>query len=312
MNNVFLNNYGRLRSGWRASVFVFVFIFFFTGWGILADILTSITKLGINPGGLFFWSVSLVFNIFLATVLGWLCGKVFEGLPLKALGWAFYRGWLRDLSLGFVIGAITLIFSCLVCVVFGGMSFAMNSSAGTSAIGITLAVSAVVFILGAAAEEVMFRGYLMQTFTRAGLAWAAIIFTSLIFASGHIANPNFNALAMINTVLAGLWFSAAYLKTRSLWLPFTAHFAWNWFQGAIFGIPVSGITKVTTAPLLIQSDAGPAWLTGGSYGIEGGVACAVALLISTILIYFLPLLKADPEMVKLTSQENPVKEPHKD
>jgi hypothetical protein len=130
----------------------------------------------------------------------------------------------------------------------------------------------------------------------------AIVITSLFFASAHLANPNTSILALTNTVLAGVWFSAAYLKTRSLWLPFAAHFAWNWFQGAIFGIPVSGITRVTTAPLLVQIDSGPAWLTGGSYGIEGGIACTAALLLSTALIYFLPILKADEKMMALTSE----------
>lgn len=304
MNLVLFNEHERLRSGWRAAIFAGAFIFFATGWAIFGGVISSINSLGINRDGLLLWGADIFFSLVLATVLGWVLGRVLEGLPLKALGWAFHRGWVRDLSLGLVIGAATLAFACLVCVALGVMSFAPNESAGSSAIGITLIISAVMFILGAAAEEALFRGYLLQTFARENLAWVAIIFTSIFFAAAHLANPNFSALAMINTMLAGLWFSAAYLKTRSLWLPFGVHFTWNWFQGAIFGIPVSGITRVTTAPLLQQTDSGPAWLTGGSYGIEGGIVCTIALLLSTVLIWFLPVLKVDKEMMELTSKDN--------
>jgi membrane protease YdiL (CAAX protease family) len=306
MNTLFLNDHGRLRSGWRAGIFVFAFVFFYMGWGIFGEIITSISLLGIGRDSLLLWVADLFISFALATILGWILGKTLEGLPIKTLGWAIYRGWFRDIILGLVIGAATLVFACLICAAFGRMSFTLNDSAGTSAIGLTLIVSAMMFIVGAAAEEAMFRGYLLQTFTRANLAWLAIIFTSIFFASAHLSNPNFSLLAMINTLLAGLWFSAAYLKTRSLWLPFAAHFTWNWFQGAIFGIPVSGITRITTAPVLQPVDSGPQWLTGGSYGIEGGIACTIALLLSTALIWFLPALKADAQMLKLTSKENPL------
>ena len=64
-------------------------------------------------------------------------------------------------------------------------------------------------------------------------------------------------------------FGAAYLKTRTLWFPFALHFAWNWVQGAFLGITVSGLKQLITAPLFRATDAGPVWLTGGEYGIEG-------------------------------------------
>jgi len=303
MNTVFINSYGRLRSGWRAAVFLAAFTFLQIGWASLAWILSSINAPGFDQDSLFSWGAGLLVSFILATVLGWICGRWLEGLPVKALGWAIYRGWIKHLILGLIIGALSLLFACLICVICGRMGFEFNKTAGLSAIGTTLMISGAFFILGAASEEVMFRGYLMQTFARAKLAWVAIVFTSLVFTAAHLGNPNTSLLALINTLLAGLWFSAAYLKTRSLWLPFGAHFTWNWFQGAIMGVPVSGITKLTTAPLMQPVDLGPAWLTGGDYGIEGGVACSIALVLSTVLIYFWPGLKADEEMLALTSKE---------
>jgi hypothetical protein len=63
------------------------------------------------------------------------------------------------------------------------------------------------------------------------------------------------------------------------------HWSWNWTQASLLGLPVSGINRVAPAPLLHAMNAGPDWLTGGAYGIEGGAACTVALVISTIVVW---------------------------
>lgn len=292
-----------MRSGWRAAVFLSVFIFLELGWVSLVGILMPTSSIEGERGSLFLWGTDIFVSLILAIVLGWVVGKKLEGLPLKALGWTFHRGWFFHGVVGLIWGAGELALACLICVLLGGMSFQWNNEAGPAAITNTLLISLAMFLVGAASEESLFRGYLMQTFARAKLAWVAIVITSLFFASAHLANPNTSILALINTVLAGVWFSVAYLKTRSLWLPFTSHFAWNWFQGAILGIPVSGITRITIAPLLQHVDNGPAWLTGGSYGIEGGIACTIAIVVSTTLLWFVPFLKADKEMLELTNSE---------
>ena len=116
-----------------------------------------------------------------------------------------------------------------------------------------------------------------------------------MFAFAHNGNPDVNGLALLNTLLAGVWFASAYLKTRDLWFPLGVHFMWNWLQGPVFGINVSGIAEFSPNPILKATDAGPVWLTGGSYGIEGGLACTFAIILSTALIYFLPSPKPESE-----------------
>jgi hypothetical protein len=106
-----------------------------------------------------------------------------------------------------------------------------------------------------------------------------------------------------------VWLAIAYLKTRNLWFPLGLHWAWNWTMGAVLGLPVSGIEALTPYPLLRATDLGPAWLTGGSYGIEGGAACTVALIISTIFIWRTRLFAPTEEMLRLTNQENPLPQP---
>jgi len=302
---IFINQHGRLRSGWRFLIFLFLFIFI---GGLIGSIIKLIlSKLGVdyNLGTFLFISVNSSVSFVIVVLLGWLCGKYLEDLPLRALGVWFTKNWLKDLVLGFLFGALTLVFAVSIAIGFGGLRFDLNQAQDSSAITRTLIVSLAVFIVGAAFEEAFFRGYILQTFARARLAWLAIALTSLFFAVGHLGNDNASYLSTVNTALAGIWFSIAYLKTRTLWLPFGLHLMWNWFQGAIFGIEVSGITSLTTAPLLREIDIGPIWLTGEGYGIEGGIACTIAVIISILLTWFLPIFKPTEEMLNLTSNENP-------
>ncbi|MEJ7710723.1 MAG: CPBP family intramembrane glutamic endopeptidase [Pyrinomonadaceae bacterium] len=108
-----------------------------------------------------------------------------------------------------------------------------------------------------------------------------------------------------NTALAGAWLAVAYIKTRSLWFPLGVHWAWNWMMGAVLGLPVSGITSLTPQPLLRVASNAPEWLTGGSYGIEGGVACTLALTLSTIFIWRTRFISPTPEMKAFTDAEKP-------
>src|SRR5437868_5501610 len=164
------------------------------------------------------------------------------------------------------------------------LSTALNRS--TLEIGETLFVSILIFLFAAAAEEILFRGYVLQTLTRANIAWLGIVLTSVPFAAAHLKNPNaVPGFTFVNTALAGLWLAVAYLRTRSLWLPFGLHWSWNWAQASLLGLPVSGIERIAPAPLLKAMNAGPDWLTGGAYGIEGGAACTIALLLSTAVIW---------------------------
>jgi len=305
MQNILFNDFGRLRSGWRLAVFLLLFIFFGVLFQIITDGILKNLPVGYSSNSFLNLAVSSFISLTVALLAGWFCGKYLEDLPFRALGAWFTRNWLKDLLLGLIFGALTVSFAVLIAVVFGGLSFTFNENAGQSAILLTLGVSFVVFAIAAAFEEALFRGYMLQTFTRSGIAWFAIALTSVFFGIVHLGNPNASWISTVNTIIAGVWFSIAYLKTRTLWLVFGLHFIWNWMQGAFFGIEVSGLTDITTAPLLREIDRGPVWLTGENYGIEGGIACTISLIVCTLLIWFLPIFKPTDEMLELTSKENP-------
>ena len=286
--NFFINEEGHLRSGWRLAIFAVAFLIcvqvsqalFF--WGFAVALSRSIIELSHSN-----WAFAAGHGAILisATLVGWACGALLEELPFRALGCSLHRGWLRNLGLGSALGAATLFLAALLATMTRGIHFRFDT-AGERAIGETLAMSAILFVFAAAAEEILFRGYPLQTLTRAHLAWLGVFLTSVPFAAVHLNNPHaVPGFTFVNTALAGVWLAVAYLRTRSLWLPLGLHWAWNWAQASLLGLPVSGIERIAPAPLLHAMNAGPDWLTGGSYGIEGGAACTIALLISTLVIW---------------------------
>ncbi len=237
-----------------------------------------------------------------ALVAGYLCTKFLEGLPWRSLGLTFHTGWFRDLAIGFAVGFGSLLIA--VAIASKGLHFSFTT-AGLATVK-SLIGSLVLLFAAAVAEEAMFRGYGLQTLSRAKLAWLGVLLTSVPFALVHLSNPNVvPVVTFANTALAGIWLAAAYLRTRSLWLALGVHWSWNWALGWFFGLPVSGINLVSN-PLLQGQESGPKWLTGGTYGIEGGVACTISLILVTIFLWRTSLVSATPELLKMTSEENPV------
>ncbi len=297
---VFLGSDGKLRSGWRFACFMAAFIFVAAFLSAVAIVLLpSLREVAVELG-----PATLVVNALVMLVpalfVGWVCGKYLERLPFRALGASLHGPWFRHVILGLAIGAITLLLAIGLAMVFTETTFELSPSP-TEDILRSLAISAGVFALAATAEEVLFRGYILQTFARSGLAWFAIALTAVFFGVVHLGNPEAGPLSSLNTALAGIWFGVAYLKTRDLWFVTGVHFIWNWLQGAVFGIEVSGLTAIAPHAVMREIETGPAWISGGPYGLEGGVVTTIAIVISTIAIYFLPILKPDPELLALTT-----------
>jgi membrane protease YdiL (CAAX protease family) len=305
---LFLNSSGRLRSGWRLVIFLFVYVALLFVFGLVARGVYAVA-VRISPAlvpGPFFQDV--VFRSLLlgaALIAGFICTRMLEGLPWRAMGLWFHARWLRDFLVGSVIGVLSLALATVIATIGGGLRFTLSGREILFQVVQTLVLSALLFIIAALAEEALLRGYPLLTMTRAGLFGAGALITSLAFAALHMSNPNFKlGIAAFNLVIAGIWFAVAYWRTRSLWMPLGIHWAWNWALGSLFGLPVSGITEIAPNPLLRGVDLGPVWLTGGTYGVEGGIAGTVALIASTIFVWRTRFVNASEEMVRLTSSEN--------
>lgn len=178
---------------------------------------------------------------------------------------------LRDLGLGLVGG--TLLFSAVTAVAALAGVYDIVGWGSTKSVLYALVL---IGIVPAVIEETLFRGILFRHLEDFGGTWFALALTSALFGLGHIFNPNatvFSSFAI--AVEAGILLGGVYMLTRSLWAPIGLHAAWNFTQGEIYDVPVSGFDQNG----LVQAKmSGPEWLSGGQFGLEASV---IALVIAT-------------------------------
>ena len=179
--------------------------------------------------------------------------------------------WAKRLLLGLVGG--TVIFS--VAVAIAG-ALGIYKIVGFGTFNGLLAAIIVPTIGAAVTEEMLFRGILFRWIEQFGGSWLALLVTSALFGASHLMNPHANWIAAVGIALeAGVMLGAAYMLTRSLWLPMGIHAAWNFTQGEVYDIPVSG-TKVEG--MLDARLAGDPLLTGFGFGLEASV---IAIIVAT-------------------------------
>ena len=186
----------------------------------------------------------------------------------------------RSLALGAVIGTLGILVPCALLLAAGYLRF--TAAAGTASWLRAAALTAFALAPAAAAEELAVRGYLLTVLRDVWRAPTAVLATSAIFAVLHLFNPEPTVLSTLVVGLAGVLLASVRLATRSLYAAMAAHFAWNFVQAAVLHAPVSGIVLPETGYRTVS--AGPAWLTGGTWGPEGGAAAAAALLVATFLL----------------------------
>ncbi len=194
------------------------------------------------------------------------------GLDLRR----FAMDWLK----GAGVGAAYLCASVGILALLGGYRISGVAFAGEALAGGLL----LHFFVGMF-EETLFRGILFRFLEEGSGSWIALILTALFFGLSHWANPHATVWSSIAIALeAGILFGAVYMATRSLWVVMGLHTAWNFLQGTIFGVAVSGAGAPTDS-LFQPFIQGNPWLTGGAFGIEASVI-AVALGLG-LGIYFM-------------------------
>ncbi len=132
-------------------------------------------------------------------------------------------------------------------------------------------------------EELLARGYWFQNL-RDGISLpAAVILTSAMFAFLHAANLNATPAAVAWIFPAGLFLAYGLVRTNQLWLSLGLHLGWNFFEGPIFGFPISGLE---TFSLIEQINTGPTVWTGGLFGPEAGLIVLPVLAIGGFIIHW--------------------------
>jgi len=199
--------------------------------------------------------------------------------PVSAQGLPLRQGWPAEAGVGLAVGWSLAVICVLPMVVGGGIAIVLVFQ--PSAWG-WLAADAAFFALAAMAEEIAFRGYAFQRFEHAvGPAGAAMGFAAY-YAIVQAQAPGSNHASLAVSVMLSLVLSAAYLRTRALWLSWGLNFGWKASRALIFGLAVRGVNN--HSPVVQGDPMGPLWLTGGGYGLDG---CWVAF---AVLLAALPLV----------------------
>src|SRR5271157_4529191 len=205
---------------------------------------------------------------------------------IAALGLPHTGGWLKQFVTGCGVGLALTVFAVLPIAIWGSTSFSLRFG-----LHLLLRIGAVLLVLlvGALAEELMFRGYPFQRLEEGIGAIGAIAVFSILFGAVHLSNPGASVWGLINTILIGILLAIAYLRTRALWLPWGIHFGWNTALGFLFGLPVSGLRMFNV--VVRTSTTGPKWMTGGRYGIEASATGTIAVLVGLVIVWKMPVTK---------------------
>jgi CAAX protease family protein len=265
------------------------FRFFVSVAGILAAAAIAAIGAGIMPApfdwlpdgsALLFWFGLLLLPVLLG--LYTILTRLLEGRPLGSVGFAFHPRWKNELWTGLIAGTVMMLAVTGVQSLLGIARFSpAPAPAGKTVLAGVFFL--LLFMVAAADEELVFRGYPFQRLVDVGGPVFAVIALSLMFGVAHLRNPSQTWISMVNTTLVGVMLAICYLRTRALWLPLGIHFAWNFIQGFVLGLPVSGM--VFPPGILQAKISGPFWLSGGAYGPEGSILCLGVIAAGTVYFF---------------------------
>lgn len=265
--NPFMNPRGKLRNGWWIALFFVI---------LTALLLPLILVSRAGETGVPLWQQSAI--VLIASLI---C-QAARRKPVSELLGAFDWKWPSQLAIGLALGAALMAIPAAFLAAGDWVTWRVNAD-WTDAIGATLLTLAA----AAAAEELLFRGFLFQRLIDGLGAWPAQLLIAALFTLTHSdALAEIGPLAYLagaNIFVASIMFGLAYLRTRSLALPIGLHFAANVTQGPILGFGVSG--NDAAGLLTATPQDAPVWLTGGAFGLEASVPGFVCVVVVTGLLW---------------------------
>lgn len=283
----------RLRFLWRFLIFLLVFV--------IAITLTQMMLTAIEP-----WLGDVLGTAFIkeATINEWLTliglvatlvviGRWIDRRPLADYGFHPGKHWWSDLLFGLFLGALLMTGIFLAEYFMGWVTITgVFKTLDGAFFWQSILWPAAFFLAVGIFEETLSRGYLLtnlaETFnfkfwTPAIALILAWLITSGLFGLAHAGNPNATFVSTLSIVLAGLLLGLGYILTGDLAIPIGLHITWNFFQGSVFGFPVSG-TATNSVAFVALKQLGPELWTGGAFGPEAGMIGLIAISIGALLI----------------------------
>lgn len=277
---VFKNEEGEVRSGWKILIlFLVEYILLFIMANIIGSLVVISGSVRENIYIILMFSQEIV--LILTPILSW---KVLFKNDLSLIGLkVLNKKEVKNLILGLVMGiiAITLAFILILL----SKSGVLVNSLLEPRFSLSLVLYLILFILVGFAEELLSRGYIIGAMEASNNnKWFAIMVSAVIFSLMHYGNNGFSLIPFLNIFLVGILFGVMYVKTKSIWLSTGFHITWNFFQGCIYGMPVSGIT---TPKLYEMTFVGNSILNGGTFGPEGGLIVTMVIILMLVSLVFL-------------------------
>jgi uncharacterized protein len=272
----------RLRAGWRLLVHLIIL------WLLVLIFTIIIGFLAVNSEVTFSFETQLFLGqlafglaIFLSV---YIARGYFDRRTMTSLGLSWNRRAILDLVTGVGIALVMFLIIFTLFLVLGWLQIdALGWQTKPIAEVLSgLAFYLALFILIAFQEELLARGYWLQNIAEGTRFWLGFLLSSVIFAVLHFLNPGSSWASTVGIFAAGLFLAFSYAITRQLWLPIGLHFGWNFFEGPIFGFPVSGLD---TGGLISHTIRGPELITGGVFGPEAGLIQVPAMLVGLLLIW---------------------------
>ena len=242
-----------------------------------------------------FLAVNGVASLVAAIASVWLAGRLFDRRPLSGFGLRIDGEWWLDLGFGLILGALLMAGIFLVELAAGWVVVTGTFEPTIKGVPFfpTILSPLGLFVCVGIYEELVYRGYQLRNLAEGlnfpsvgprGATFLAWVISSLLFGLFHSANPNASIASTITITFAGLLLGMGYILTGRLAISIGLHIAWNFFQGNVFGFPVSGLEPIGATFLSIEQ-GGPLLVTGGVFGPEAGLLGLSATVIGSLLIW---------------------------
>ncbi|AHY47934.1 CAAX protease self-immunity [Rubrobacter radiotolerans] len=286
----------RPRAFWRLLVQFSVF-FLLSAFGVLLVGTPAVLLGGTSTAAadaFFYMSTSIVSLLTLFASLA-LAARFLDRRRFRDYGFNLDRGWFLDLGFGALLGAALMAGIFLVQLAFGWITVTGTFDSGFEGVPFAIGIlpPLVIFLCVGVWEESFSRGYQLKNIAEGlnypalgpkGAVIAAWIITSAVFGLLHLGNPNASLLSSFNIALAGILLGVGYVLTGELAIPIGIHITWNFFQGNVFGFPVSGLTGIGGSFVTVEQ-GGPDLWTGGEFGPEAGLLDPIAVALGSLAIF---------------------------